>query len=91
MSEQQHPRYYQILAILTVLTVLEIGVVFMGFGFFITALILVGLAGWKAVLVGRHYMHLKFDAKLLSIVAITPVILFMFLLMGTMADSTVFP
>ena len=95
MSEHPHPRYYFILGVLTVLTALEIGVAIEAvsgkLGFLVTALVLIALAAWKAVLVARHYMHLKFDAKLLSLIAITPLVLFAFLVIAAIQDTHVWP
>ena len=44
-------------------------------GFVLGVILLCALAVWKAVLVGRVFMHLKYDPRLLSICALTPVIL----------------
>ena len=43
--------------------------------FMLGVLGLIALAGWKAVLVARFFMHLKYDPGILAFLALTPVIL----------------
>jgi len=43
--------------------------------FTVGVLVLLTLAGWKAWLVARAFMHLKYDPRLLAVVALTPVVL----------------
>ena len=70
-----HPHYKQylvILAVLTVLTALEIGIVYMGLskGVLVTSLIV--LAVVKAALVGLFYMHLISETTVLKLVVALP-------------------
>jgi len=57
------------------------------------SVVLVGLlmilAVWKAALVAMHFMHLKFEKKTLSIVAIIPFVLCVFLILMLLPD--IFP
>ena len=74
------PTYWRVIVTLTVLTAIEFGISFAMHGaaatlFMLGVLALIGLAAWKAVLVARFFMHLRYDPKLLSLIAIVPVIL----------------
>ncbi len=58
--------YWIIFGVLTALTVLEVGLVYVpGIGKTLLAIGLVGLALTKAALVGFFYMHLKNETKIL--------------------------
>jgi caa(3)-type oxidase subunit IV len=35
----------------------------------------VGLACWKAILVARFFMHIKYDPRILALIIVTPVVL----------------
>ena len=48
--------------------------------------LLVGLAVWKAALVALHFMHLKIEKKTLTIVAVIPFILCVFLSLMLLPD-----
>ncbi len=48
--------------------------------------LLVGMAFTKAVLVAMYFMHLKFDKKALSFIAMIPLILCVFVVLMTMPD-----
>ena len=75
--------YWRVIITLTVLTAVEFAISFAIDGkaqtqatlFMIGVLGLIGLAAWKAVLVGRFFMHLKYDPGILSFLAVIPVIL----------------
>ncbi|MBI1847529.1 MAG: cytochrome C oxidase subunit IV family protein [Candidatus Rokubacteria bacterium] len=76
-SEHKHPNYMAIFWYLAVLTVLEIGVVFLphyvpGIGKMTVGVLLCGFAIAKAALVAMYFMHLKFEARTLGLVALTP-------------------
>lgn len=77
------PIYWRVIITLAVLTGVEFAISFGIEGkandqatlFMFGVLGLIALAAWKAVLVGRFFMHLKYDPGILSFLAITPVIL----------------
>lgn len=72
-----HPtskKYIKIWALLAVLTIVEIGVVFLPVPHWVVALLLTAFACGKAGIVGWYYMHLNHETKWLRIVAITPLI-----------------
>ena len=81
-----HPNYIKIFIILSVLTAVEIGVTFLGLPRKLLVALLVGLAVWKAALVALHFMHLKIEKKTLTIVAIVPFILCIFLSLMLLPD-----
>ncbi|MGZ8426954.1 MAG: cytochrome C oxidase subunit IV family protein [Candidatus Binatia bacterium] len=81
-----HPNYIKIFIILSVLTAVEIGVTFLGLPRTLLVALLVGLAVWKAALVALHFMHLKIEKKTLTIVAIIPFILCVFLSLMLLPD-----
>jgi caa(3)-type oxidase subunit IV len=81
-----HPNYIKIFIILSVLTAVEIGVTFLGLPRKVLVALLVGLAVWKAALVALHFMHLKIEKTTLTIVAIVPFILCVFLSLMLLPD-----
>jgi caa(3)-type oxidase subunit IV len=81
-----HPNYIKIFIILSVLTAVEIGVTFLGLPRTLLVTLLVGLAVWKAALVALHFMHLKIEKKTLTIVAVIPFILCVFLSLMLLPD-----
>ena len=72
MAEHKHPNYMAIFWGLAVLTVVEIGVVFLPFGKFTNGVLLCALAVTKAAMVAMYFMHLKFETKTLGWIAVTP-------------------
>jgi cytochrome c oxidase subunit 4 len=68
------PRYMAVWGGLALLTLLEVGVAFMGFSRSVTILALLGMAVWKALLVALYYMHLRFEPNAVRLVAAAPLI-----------------
>jgi len=91
MTEAAHSAsaYMKIFWILLVLTVVEVAIVYLGLPKILLWSLLVILAVWKAALVAMHFMHLKFEKRTLAIVAITPFVLCVFLILMLMPD--IFP
>jgi caa(3)-type oxidase subunit IV len=81
--------YIKVFYILLVLTIVEVALVYMGLPKILLAALLVIFAVWKAALVAMHFMHLKFEKRTLAVVAITPFILCVFLILMLMPD--IFP
>ncbi len=82
--ESHLPVYVRVIITLAVLTGIEFAVAFwIAPGedhkrpevFMIGVLILIALAAWKAVLVARFFMHIKYDPKILALLSMVPVIL----------------
>lgn len=69
---KSQPNYMAVFAGLAALTLIEVGVAFMGFGPTTTIIILVGLALWKALLVALYYMHLRYEPRRLIIMVAAP-------------------
>jgi cytochrome c oxidase subunit 4 len=67
-----HPNYIMIFVFLAVLTAFELGVAFLPWNKTVLIVLLVGLAFWKAALVGLYYMHLRFEPNRLRILAVAP-------------------
>ena len=78
--------YIKIFILLSVLTVIEVGMTFLGLPKMLLASLLVIFAMWKAALVAMHFMHLKFEKKTLTLVAIIPFILCTFLILMLLPD-----
>ena len=81
-----HHNYIKIFIILSVLTAVEIGITFLGLPRTLLVSLLVSLAVWKAALVALHFMHLKIEKKTLTIVALVPFILCVFLSLMLLPD-----
>ncbi len=64
--------YFTVLVVLSVLTVAEIGVTYMGLDRRVMAALLVGMALTKAAFVGLYYMHLKHEKRGLLWMAAIP-------------------
>ena len=89
-AHKEHPKYMRIFWILLVLTILEV-LVALPFlkqilGQVVTALLLIGMACSKALYVALYFMHLKFEQKTLIIIALTPFIICVFLVLMLLPD-----
>jgi len=80
------PNYWKIWFYLFVLTVVEIGVIYLPLAKIVIAVLLVTLACYKAFLVAMYFMHLKFERLTLAIIALTPFILCVFLILMLIPD-----
>src|SRR5947199_8180259 len=81
-----HPNYILIWVFLAVLTALELTVAFIHWPKTIIILILVGMAFYRAALVGLYYMHLRFEPNRLRILAIAPLPLFAVLVCAVITE-----
>jgi cytochrome c oxidase subunit 4 len=68
----KHPNYMAIFWYLAILTVIELGVIYMPFGKFTIGVLLCVLALTKAALVAMYFMHLRFETRTLGWIAVTP-------------------
>jgi cytochrome c oxidase subunit 4 len=68
----KHPNYMAIFWYLAILTVVEIGVIYLPLGKFTIGVLLCALALGKAALVAMYFMHLKFETVTLGWIAVTP-------------------
>lgn len=87
-ASHKEPNYMAVFLLLAVLTVIEIGVVYLPTTKLVIAILLVGLALSKAVLVAMYFMHLKFEKRTLGIIALTPLILCTLLIIALLPDLT---
>ena len=80
------PNYWMIWLYLFILTVVEIAVIYMPIAKVIIVILLVGLALSKATLVALYFMHLRFERFTLGLIALTPLILCVFLILMLSPD-----
>lgn len=73
--EHSHPNYMAVFWWLFAITVAEVGVAYIPMSVGLLIVILLLMAFGKAILVALYFMHLKYDNKLLMIIAAVPVIL----------------
>ncbi len=85
-AAHKQPNYMAVFAGLAVLTAIEVGVAFVGFGRRATILILVGLAIWKATLVALYYMHLRFEPPRLIVMVLAPLPLAAILVLAVLTE-----
>jgi cytochrome c oxidase subunit 4 len=91
MTEATHaePNYIGVFWWLLILTIVEIAVVYMPLAKMVIAIMLVSLAVTKAALVAMYFMHLKFERRTLALVALSPFVLCVFLIL--MLTPDIFP
>lgn len=87
-SDHQEPNYMLVFAALTVLTIVEIGVVFVPISKIVVGIMLILLALAKASLVALYFMHLRYEKMALGIIAFTPLILCSLLIFSLLPDLT---
>lgn len=87
-----HPNYMAVWGWLLVLTIAEIAVALIpispSYPQTLKGALLVILALGKATLVALYFMHLRFERRTLGMIAVTPLILCVFLLFMLMPDSS---
>ena len=84
----KRPNYILIWIYLAVLTAAELGLAFeLPISRNLKLGLLLFLAVWKALLVGLYFMHLKFEKRILAMVAVTPPMLLMMFLFITYPDT----
>ena len=83
----KHPNYMAIFWWLAILTVIELGVIFMPLAKFTVGVLLCSLALGKAALVAAYFMHLKFETKTLTWIAFTPLAIATLLVFVILPDA----
>jgi cytochrome c oxidase subunit IV len=86
-STHSEPNYMAIFWWLFVLTVLEVAVTYTPLSKLVIGFLLVAMALGKAALVALFFMHLRFERVTLGMIALTPLILCVFLLFMLLPDS----
>ena len=87
-GHKEHPKYMNIFWWLLALTVIEVAVAIPEYATVLKALLLIGLACGKAILVANYFMHLKFEKRTLAIIVVTPFIICVLLVFALMPDFT---
>ena len=87
-GHKEHPKYINIFWWLLALTIIEVAVAIPDYAVVLKAILLIGLACFKAALVAIYFMHLKFERKTLAIIVITPFLICVFLVIMLMPDLT---
>jgi len=85
-TTHDEPNYMGIFWWLLVLTLLELGVIYMPVHRLAILALLVVLAITKAALVALYFMHLKFERLTLGLIAISPFVLCLFLILMLLPD-----
>ena len=88
IESHKEPNYMGVFLLLTVLTAVEIGVIYLPIPKLIIGTLLIVLALSKAVLVALYFMHLKFEKRTLGIIALTPLVLCTLLIISLLPDLT---
>ncbi|MCY4402427.1 MAG: cytochrome C oxidase subunit IV family protein [Candidatus Poribacteria bacterium] len=88
-GHHEHPRYMLIFLYLAILTAIEVGIAIPEYSIIIKAILLIGLACGKAILVAAYFMHLKFEKGILATIVITPFLICVFLVIMLMPDLTI--
>ncbi len=83
----KEPNYMGVFWWLLILTVLEITVIYMPMAKMAIAILLVSMAISKASLVALYFMHLKFERLTLGLVALSPFLLCLFLILMLTPDN----
>jgi cytochrome c oxidase subunit IV len=80
------PNYMGVFWWLLALTIAEVIVAYAHMPRPITVILLVGMAFTKAAMVALYFMHLKFERSTLTLIALTPLILCIFLSLMLLPD-----
>ena len=83
----KHPNYMAIFWYLAILTVIELAVIYLPVSKVTIAVLLCVLAVTKAALVAMYFMHLRFEAKTLGWVAVTPLVIATLLIFVLLPDG----
>ena len=85
-TTHNEPNYMGVFWWLLVLTLLELGVIYMPVHRLAIRALLVVLAITKAALVALYFMHLKFERLTLGLIALSPFVLCIFLILMLLPD-----
>ena len=85
-TTHDEPNYMGVFWWLLVLTLLELGVIYTPVHRLAILALLVVLAISKAALVALYFMHLKFERRTLGLIALSPFVLCLFLILMLLPD-----
>lgn len=88
MSDHKEPNYVMVFLALTLLTAVEVGVVFIPISKLVIGVALILFALVKAALVALYFMHLRYEKFALGVIAFTPLILCTLLIASLLPDLT---
>jgi cytochrome c oxidase subunit 4 len=88
-SAHSTANYLRIFYILLALTIVEVAIVYLHLPRTLLVALLIVVAVWKAALVALHFMHLKFEKTTLMMIALSPFVLCVFLILMLIPD--IFP
>ena len=91
VEAHKSPNYMAIFWWLFILTVIEIGVIFLPVIKLVIAVLLIALAVSKASLVAMYFMHLRFERRTMGLIAVTPLALGTLLVFLLIPDSSAVP
>jgi len=83
----KHPNYMAIFWFLAILTVVEIAVIYMPLAKFTIGVLLCALALGKATMVAMYFMHLRFEARTLGMIAVVPLLIATLLIFVLLPDG----
>jgi cytochrome c oxidase subunit 4 len=86
-TTHKHPNYMAIFWMLAILTVIEIAVIFVPIGKMTINVLLCALALGKAALVAAYFMHLRFETRTLTMIALTPLVIATVLVFVILPDA----
>ena len=86
-AEHKHPNYMAIFWYLAILTVVEIAVIYLPLAKFTIGVMLCALALGKATMVAMYFMHLRFEARTLGMIAIVPLLIATLLIFVLLPDG----
>jgi len=86
-EEHKHPNYMAIFWFLAILTVVEIAVIYMPLAKFTIGVLLCALALGKATMVAMYFMHLRFEARTLGMIAVVPLLIATLLIFVLLPDG----
>jgi cytochrome c oxidase subunit IV len=85
-SAHSTANYLRIFYILLALTIVEVAIVYLHLPKTLLVSLLIVLAVWKAALVALHFMHLKFEKATLALIALSPFVLCVFMILMLLPD-----
>ncbi len=90
-ATHRDPNYMTIFWWLFALTIIEVGVIFMGLPKVLLVILLISLALSKASLVAMYFMHLRFERRTMALIAVTPIFLGTLLVFILIPDQSAVP
>jgi cytochrome c oxidase subunit 4 len=88
-ATHKEPNYMGVFWWLVILTIIEVGVIYLPIAKMAIAILLIGMAITKATMVALYFMHLKFERTTLGLIALSPFLLCVFLILMLLPD--IFP